>query len=75
MVDVQTRKKLNLRTDNGEFLNDEFSRFCKDEGAMRYRTIPYIPQQNGLVERMNRTLLERVRCMMLEGGIPKRFWG
>ena len=37
--------------------------------------MPYTPQQNGLAERMNRTLLERVRCMMLEAGLPKKFWG
>ena len=37
--------------------------------------MPYTLQQNGLVEMMNRTLLKRVRCMMLEVGVPKRFWG
>ncbi|KAL5541326.1 hypothetical protein UlMin_044586 [Ulmus minor] len=77
MVEVQTGKKLKkLRTDNGlEFLNYEFDQFCKDEGVVRHKTVPYTPQQNGLAERMNRTLLERVRCMLLEGGVPKRFWG
>ncbi|KAL5557135.1 hypothetical protein UlMin_039371 [Ulmus minor] len=77
MVEVQTGKKLKkLRTDNGlEFLNYEFDQFCKDEGIVRHKTVPYTPQQNGLAERMNRTLLERVRCMLLEGGVPKRFWG
>ncbi|KAL5547642.1 hypothetical protein UlMin_002873 [Ulmus minor] len=77
MVKVQTGKKLKkLRTDNGlEFLNYEFDQFCKDEGIVRHKTVPYTPQQNGLAERMNRTLLERVRCMLLEGGVPRRFWG
>ena len=37
--------------------------------------MPYTPQQNGLAERMNQTLLERVRCMMLEGSVLKRIWG
>ena len=74
MVEVQTRKR--LRTDNGlEFLNYEFDQFCKDESVFRHKTVPYTPQQNVLAERMNRTLLERVRCMLLEGGVSKMFWG
>ena len=37
--------------------------------------MPQTPQQNGLAERMNRTILERVRCMLLGAGMPKNFWG
>lgn len=33
------------------------------------------PQQNGVTERMNRTLLERVRCLLLNAGLSKDFWG
>ena len=77
MVEVQTERKVKkLRTDNGlEFLNQEFVQFCKDEGMVRHKIVPYTPQQNGVAKRMNRTLLEIVRCMMIEGGAPKRFWG
>ncbi|KAK4404213.1 Retrovirus-related Pol polyprotein from transposon TNT 1-94 [Sesamum angolense] len=39
------------------------------------RTNPYTPQQNGVAERMNRTLLEKVRCMLISSGLPKSFWG
>ena len=76
MVEVQTGKKVTkLRNNNGlEFLNDEFNWFCKDEGVVRTKIICYTPQQNGLAERMNRTVLERIRCIMLEGDVPKRFW-
>ncbi|KAL0419100.1 UNVERIFIED_CONTAM: Retrovirus-related Pol polyprotein from transposon TNT 1-94, partial [Sesamum radiatum] len=38
-------------------------------------TNPYTPQQNGVAERMNRTLLEKVRCMLISSGLPKSFWG
>ena len=35
----------------------------------------YNPQQNGRAERMNRTLLNKVRCMLIESGLKKKFWG
>ncbi|KAD7117483.1 hypothetical protein E3N88_04751 [Mikania micrantha] len=38
-------------------------------------TVPGTPQQNGLAERMNRTQLERLRCIRLNAGLPKGFWG
>ena len=54
-----------IRTDNGiEFCNREFNQMCKDSGIVRHLTTPGNPKQNGLAERMNRTLLERVRCML-----------
>lgn len=65
-----------LRTDNGlEYLSEEFQSFCKDKGITRHRTVPANPQQNGVAERMNRTLLERVRCMLSNAKLPKSFWG
>ena len=53
-----------LRTDNGgEFTSLEFEQYCKDEGIIRHKTNVYTPQQNGVAERMNMTLLERARSM------------
>ncbi|KAL2248384.1 UNVERIFIED_CONTAM: Retrovirus-related Pol polyprotein from transposon TNT 1-94 [Sesamum indicum] len=76
-VENQTGKRLkSLRTDNGlEFCNKEFSNLCEKFGIKRHRTNPYIPQQNGVAERMNRTLLDKVRCMFISSGLPKSFWG
>jgi hypothetical protein len=37
-------------------------------------TVPGTPQQNGLVERMNMTLLKKVRCMLFSSGLSKNFW-
>ena len=63
-----------LRTDNGlEFCNEEFEMFCKNQGILRHKTVRNAPQQNGLVERMNRTLLNRVRCMLYSSGLSKLF--
>ena len=65
-----------LRTDNGlEFLSSEFGSSCKENGIKRHRKVPANPQQNGVAERMNRSLLEKVRCMLFSSGMPKEFWG
>lgn len=77
--EVETKKSCSLkclRTDNGlEYLSKEFDVFCKENGIKRHRTVPANPQQNGIAERFNRTLLERVRCMLLSSGLEKKFWG
>ena len=64
-----------FRTDNGlEFCSTEFDNFCKSEGIIRHRTTVGTPQQNGVAERMNRTLLERVRSMLSSSGLSRNFW-
>lgn len=77
IIENQTNWKIKaLRTDNGfEFCNTEFDFFCKESGILRHRTVTYTPQQNGVTERMNRTLLEKVRCMLHSSGLPEFFWG
>lgn len=76
MIEKQTGKHIKrLRTDNGlEFCSGEFNEFCKKEGIVRHRTVRYTPQQNGVAERMNRTILERARCMLLQAGLSRDFW-
>ncbi|KAG8491252.1 hypothetical protein CXB51_014428 [Gossypium anomalum] len=64
-----------LRTDNGlEFCSNEFNRLCKSEGIVRHLTVRHTPQQNGIAERMNRTIVEKVRCMLSNANLPKSFW-
>ena len=76
MVENQTGRKIKvLRSDNGtEYRNDQFSYFCKKEGICRHFTVRYTPQQNGVAERMNRILLEKVRCMLFNAGLGKQIW-
>ena len=76
LVENQTEKKLKvLRTDNGlEYYNKMFDEFCSREGIVRHITVRLTPQQNGLAERMNRTLMEKVRCMMIQSELPKGLW-
>jgi transposase InsO family protein len=61
LVENQTEKQIKvLRTDNGgEFCGNEFEEFIKKCGIERQKTTPYTPQQNGVAERMNRTLMEK----------------
>jgi transposase InsO family protein len=64
-----------LRTDNGrEFSGNEFEEFCKKCGIARQNNTPYTPQKNGVAERMNRTLMEKSRCMLSGAGLGQEFW-
>lgn len=75
-VELESEKKIKcLRTDNGgEYTSDEFDAFCQQEGIKRQFTVAYTPQQNGVAERMNRTLLDRTRAMLRTAGLAKSFW-
>jgi len=65
-----------LRTDRGgEFTSTEFQSFCEVAGIQRHLTAPYTPQQNGVVERRNRTLLEMTRSILKHMGVPNYLWG
>ncbi|KAH9679295.1 retrovirus-related pol polyprotein from transposon TNT 1-94-like protein [Citrus sinensis] len=46
----------------------------ENEGIKRHFTVRHTPQQNDVAERMNRTLLEKVRCMLSNVGLDKKFW-
>ena len=49
--------------------------YCLDAGILQKETIPETPQQNGLAERCNRTLLEIERCLLIDSGLPRMMWG
>lgn len=69
------RKIKNIQSDSGrEYINNEFDEFLKKEGIRRRLTTPYTPQQNGVAERKNRTLIEMARCMLRQAGSPPGFW-
>nr|KYP60819.1 Retrovirus-related Pol polyprotein from transposon TNT 1-94 [Cajanus cajan] len=64
-----------LRTDRGgEFTSSEFNDYCSSNGITRQLTTPYSPQQNGVAERRNRTLMNMVRCMLTARDVPKEYW-
>ncbi|GJW08872.1 retrotransposon protein, putative, ty1-copia subclass [Tanacetum coccineum] len=64
-----------LRTDNGlEFCNREFEQLCIESRIARHLTVSTTLQENGLVERMNGTLMDKVHCLLIQSGLPKTFW-
>jgi len=76
-VETETGKKLRvLRTDcGGEFTSIEFGIYCTGHGVERHLTAPYSPQQNGVVERRNQTVVGMARSMLKAKRMPAAFWG
>ncbi|KAE8674537.1 hypothetical protein F3Y22_tig00111745pilonHSYRG00059 [Hibiscus syriacus] len=75
-VELDSGNKIKcFRTDNGgEYTSEEFDDFCRKECIKRQFTVANTPQQNGVAERMNITLLERTRAMLRDAGLEKSFW-
>ena len=76
MVENQSEYRIKvIRSDNGtEYTSEKFNKFCEDAGIDHQLTAPYTPQQNGVVERKNRTIMEMTRCLLHEKELPKSFW-
>jgi len=65
-----------LRTDNGgEYISREFQENLKSRGIQHDPTIAYIPEHNGVSERLNRTLVEAARSMISHAGQNSNYWG
>lgn len=64
-----------LRVDNGgEYISIEFRDFCKERGICIQYTTPYNPEMNSVSERLNRTLVEKARTMLLASDLKRIFW-
>ena len=77
LVEKQTSRQIkNFRTDNGgEFINKRLDDYLKSNGIWHEKIIPFTSEQNCVAERLNRTLVERVRCMLLKTILPEELWG
>nr|GAT54265.1 polyprotein [Mycena chlorophos] len=65
-----------LHSDNGgEFKSHVFDKYLAERGIARRLTVHDTPEHNGVAERLNRTLLEKVRAMLHGSGLPKNLWG
>ena len=66
---------MRIRSDHGkEFDNSKFVEFCSSEGITHEFSVAITPQQNGVVERKNRTLQESARVMLHAKQLPYYFW-
>lgn len=64
-----------FRSDNGsEYITSELEDFLVKSGIIHQTSAPYTPEQNGLAERMNRTIVERARSLLVAANLPKIFW-
>jgi len=75
-LETKTGEKVNfLRTDGGgEYMGGEFQRWLKSKGIHHELMNPSTPQENGMAEQLNRTILEMMRSMMFDTKLPKSFW-
>ena len=76
LIENSCKSKLRaLRSDNGlEFVNSQFVEFCRERGIEHNFSAPRSPQQNGVVERKNRTLEDMARTMLLSSKLPQCYW-
>jgi hypothetical protein len=72
LVENETKKRLKcLRSNNGgEYFSKEFDDYYSYQGIHREKTVPGTPQENGLSERMNKTIMEHARSLRLHVGFP-----
>ncbi|GJZ82184.1 putative ribonuclease H-like domain-containing protein [Tanacetum coccineum] len=75
-IENQLNQKVkSIRCDNGtEFKNRDFIEFCGSKGIKREYSNARTPQQNGVAERKNRTLIEAARTMLADSFLPNTFW-
>jgi hypothetical protein len=59
----------------GEYLGKEFTAYLKSKGTAQKLTVHHTPQHNGVAERRNRTIVERIRALLHASGLPKYLWG
>ena len=76
LVEKESGKKvIALRSDNGgEFISAEFKEFFSVEGIRRELIAPHNPQQNGVAERKNITIMGAARAMLHDQGLPLHLW-
>ena len=72
MVENQTERNIKtLQSDNGrEFTSKEFKELYRESGIKRELSTPYNPQQNGVAEQKNRTIMEEAKSMLHDWDLP-----
>ena len=74
-IERETRRKLKcVKVYNGSEYRGPFKQYCRSHGIRLEKIVPKTHQQNGIAERMNRTIGEKIRCMLSDVKLPKSFW-
>lgn len=76
-IEAKWNKRISkIRCDNGrEFINNQVVTWCENKGIELDTTVTYTPQLNGKAERLNRTLMDKVRALLFDSGLKKQMWG
>ena len=76
LVETQYSAKIKfLRSDNGgEYLSSQFQHFCSNNGILHQTSCPYVPQQNGVLERKHRHIVEASLALLYQSHLPLNFW-
>jgi hypothetical protein len=74
-VNATRRTQAAAEAECGEFTTAEFTSYCTDEGIQRHYSASYSPQQNGIVERRNQTVVGMARALLKQMGMTAVFWG
>ena len=73
-VERDTGRQLKcVRSDNGGEYRGPFEEYCRVHGIKLEKTVPKTPQQNDIAEKMNRTITEKVKCVLSHAKLPKSF--
>jgi hypothetical protein len=76
---LMTQKNVKIKTlrcdGAGEYVGDQFKAYLRERGTIQEITPPYTAQWNGIAERLNRTLMDKARCMLKAKNLDCRFWG
>ena len=74
-VEKETRKRLKcLRSDRGgEFISNEFNNLCIERGIKKQVSAPGTPQQNGIAERRNRSIMDCASALMIEKNVAIKY--
>ena len=75
-IETQFKQKIKaVRFDSGsEFLNQQMKKFLTDQGTIYTTMAPNTSVQNGIAERLNRTMLEHAQAMIYDSGLPRNLW-
>jgi hypothetical protein len=75
-VEVETGQCLRILCSDrgGEYMGGDLGKYLEEKGIQQELTTPDMPQHNGVAERMNRTLLDKVRAMLIDAKLPKSYW-